>query len=164
MPYSITLKPKKTFKQLIKDGKYDYEFINSDHKPEKFVVGKVDIELLHLNKMLTDKEALNEIEKQGYRLATFQEALEFGKTYPGVQREFWLATFSQLWFLILGGGGVERSLIVNRKDLDGRWLARCRFLVVRKSSDTLSIGTSESLETLTLDEIRKLKEFSKLLS
>ncbi len=100
-----------------------------------------DLEFLvkHFNRSITSDEAINEMDKLGYRPATHLDAYAFAKAQPELQRKFWIVALGSSTLrrgdrhvAVLAGDSDERLLY-------GRWLglkwgATYRFLFVRKAS------------------------------
>lgn len=146
-----------SLKTLVKAGKFDYQYINSgfSFNTEK-KTATLEVELLHLNKVLTTKEVLEEVKQRGFRLLTIQEALEFAHQYPDEQRKNWLATIDvQLWCLILSRDGSKRYLNVHQCHLGHNWREDCRFLVA-SSLDSLTPGASGVLDSWTLKKLDEI--------
>jgi len=91
----------------------------------------------HFKREMHSDEVIAWADKNGYRVATHEEAVDFAKLHPNLQRQFSIVALGSFavydgrrYVAVLGGGGAERGL-----DFDwfgGRWSAHCRFLLVRK--------------------------------
>ena len=127
--------------EMIAAGQYDWK--NSDINTDNFPVtgeGVVEtkLELVHLDKVASTDEVEAYLEENGLRLATIEELLAFGATYPDVQREFPVIALGSSWVSrdghrhvpYLDGYGTERGLGLDW--LDDPWDVVCRFLAVRK--------------------------------
>jgi len=114
----ITLSSK-TFEQLVEENNFGWKYINSNYKPQKYKKGKVEIELKHFGKYITNQEFLDWCRENGKRPATFNEALQFALQNPDKQKKYSLATWDggQLYYLFLGSGGEQRGLSVGRRSL-----------------------------------------------
>lgn len=134
-------------KELVELGKFDYKYINSDiTELPKTKRETVEVELVHPNKVMTNRELL-----KTYKFASIREALHYAAKYPDEQRKYPVATLEyiggQLCYLDLGVG-TGRELNLSKDYLDGHWREDCRFLVVPASSDTQSLGSSLPLELI----------------
>lgn len=139
--YPVPIDYGMSMEQLIKLGQYDWsnKDINSKHFPTKRT-GKVDItiELVHLNRNISSKDAIRELDHMGLRPAEGCELLAFGSKYPDVQREFPIVALASVWrrsdgyrrVVCLDGRGAERSAGLGWFE-DG-WYDRWRFAAVRK--------------------------------
>lgn len=127
---------------LVAQGEYDWanSGINSKHfQTAKKGEAALNLELVHLNQVLTSEEAIAELKKRGLRHAEPHELLSFGVQYPEEQRKYPIVALGSVWQDWLGGRSVAylrscadgRSL--NLACFDGRWSVRCRFLAVRES-------------------------------
>jgi len=133
----------KTVAEMVKAGKYDWsnDDITSDHYPiAKDKSGKkedISTKVFHFNRLISSKDAIKEMEKEGYRSATAHEIMAFGEKNPELQRQFPIVSLGSVW-----QGGIYRYVLVlgehdskRRLDLsywDGDWTDNYRFLGVRK--------------------------------
>lgn len=138
--FRVVVDYSKTLDEMIAAGLYDWK--NDNINAKNFPVdGKgtsaVNVELIHFNRTIESNEALNELDKMGYRPATLPELLAFGAKYPDKQREFPIIALGSVWrrldfrcvaCLVCGGG--RRGLRL-RWLLNG-WRADDRFAAVRK--------------------------------
>ena len=122
----------------------NYNWINDyitdkNFPPEKGESGtkEISFELVHLNKVVSSEQALQELESRNLRPATLRELLAFGEKYPDEQRKYSivaLGSVGRYWdgrgVPCLYGGGRERRLSLAR--YGGGWYSDCRFLAVRK--------------------------------
>lgn len=138
----------KTFEQLLEDNNFGYKYIIDNYKPEKSKKGKVEIELWYPKKITTNQEFLNYCKQVGARPASFNEALQFSKENPELQKKYPLITFdiNQLCCLYLSRSGGLRSVLVLRASLGGDWSEGVRFLLVREYLDSSKLGSSVPLE------------------
>ena len=139
--YTVTINYSKSLKEMIKVGEYDYH--HSDITAENFPIEgegtvEVNLQLIHLNEVLSTKEVLAELDKQGMRPATLAELLALGWMFKELQREFPIVALGSVWrnrnghrdvpYLISRGSDRDLNL---RWD-DDAWGGHCRFLAVRK--------------------------------
>ena len=130
-----------TLEQMVGAGKYDWA--NLDITQEHFPVsgnGKAErtLELVHFNRVMTTDQALEELDKQDFRLATIEELLAFGATYPEIQREFPIVELGSAWrdqhgmrsVAYLHREGSRRTL--HLYSIKSDWYGSYRFLAVRK--------------------------------
>ena len=140
--YPVVIDYGKTVEQMKKDGRYNWS--NDNINSRNFTVSgtgvvTANLELVHLNRVVSSEDVLAYMESNGLRAATVEELLMFGVTYPDIQRDFPIICLGSSWvgpdgsrlvpYLFRGGS-------VRKLDLgwfgDG-WGAGCRFLAVRKS-------------------------------
>lgn len=140
----LTIDYTKTVEQVISDGNYDYK--NSNVTSENFpispeMVGKkveVSAKLFHFNRDISSEDAISEMDKDGFRPATAMELLVLGFLFPELQRQFPIVALGSVWLYAddvrfvpcLGVHGSSRGLYLNWFNCG--WIARCRFLGVRK--------------------------------
>ncbi|MBU4314955.1 hypothetical protein KJ673_00955 [Patescibacteria group bacterium] len=139
--YTVSVDYGKTIEEMVSAGRYDW-YDDSITSANFLVVGTgvatIAIELVHLNKVVSSKEALAYMEANGLRPATIEEQLAFGATYPEVQREFPVVGLGSSWVYRNGvrhapclyGYGSYRKLDLYWYDDD--WSESYRFLAVRK--------------------------------
>ena len=139
--YLVTVNYGKTLEEMVSAGQYDWsrDNINSTNFP---ITGEgvveVNLELVHLNKVVSTDEVMAYLEANGLRAVTLEELLAFGAKYPEIQREFPVIAIGSSWVgpggdrrvPYLGRSGSERSLSLFWDDDD--WRKICRFLAVRK--------------------------------
>jgi hypothetical protein len=134
-----------TLAEMIELGRYDWKnpaitetnFPSID--PSRFTTKGV--ELLHFDRDILTKAAIAEMDKQGFRPATTEELLAYGAENPEEQRKHPLVALGSSWIgpggyrLVpyLAEGAGRRRLNLLWAVPSRRWLAACRFLVVRKS-------------------------------
>jgi hypothetical protein len=96
------------------------------------------LELVHFNRVMTTDQALEELDKQDFRLATIEELLAFGATYPELQREFPIVELGSAW---RDQHGMRRVAYLHREGsrrtlhlygIKSDWYGSYRFLAVRK--------------------------------
>ncbi len=130
-----------TIEGLLTAGNYDWENENiSDRNfPQERTGGEqIRIELVHLDRDITNKNALAELDSRGLRPANAAELLAFGVTFPKVQRTFPVLALGQTWrdpdgsrcVVALNGHDSRRSA-----DMSGAvsvWDRACRFAGIRK--------------------------------
>ncbi len=133
-----------TFEQMIAAGRYDWK--NDDITAKRFPIegeGTVKFEavLFHFNKDISSEDAKKQIEEAGYEVGKIEHILSFGANYPEEQRKFPVVGLGSVGEVggdrdvpDLHGDGSERGLDLHWWDLD--WDAYCRFLGVRKVSQT----------------------------
>lgn len=134
----------KTVEQVIADSNYDWK--NSDINAKNFpvspeMVGKkieVSAKLFHFNRNISSDDAISKMDKAGYRPATLMELLFLGFLFPELQRQFPIVALGLFW---RDADSDRRVPCLDVFD-NGRglilywfahgWLARCRFVGVRK--------------------------------
>ena len=127
---------------LVVEGNYDWSNgdITSDHFPSsRTSKADVEIELIHLNRIISSDEAVKELDRVGLRPAKAHELLAFGAKYPEIQREFPIVALGSVWrdsdddrrVVFLGRDGAERDANLNWFEND--WNDNCRFAAVRNS-------------------------------
>ena len=139
--YPVTVNYDLSVEDAVKLGLYDWA--NSDIAGKNFPTkrtGKVEVvvELIHLNKVISTKDALREHDMMGYRPAELHELLVFGEKYPDVQRKFPIVALGSVWqsrsgdrsVPYLDGDGSERILLLYWFEID--WRGIYRFAAVRK--------------------------------
>ena len=127
---------------LVAQGKYDWK--NSDIKSKNFQTTRkgettLNLELVHLNQVLTSEEVIKELDKRGLRPAELHELLSFGIQYQEEQRKYPIVAMGSVWqhwsgyrdVAYLFGDGGERGLGLGY--FGGRWSEDFRFLAVRES-------------------------------
>lgn len=130
--------------RLVRAGKYDWvnENITDENfpVPEDFVLG-TDPKVFHFNRGISSEEAVKEMDKEGYRPAMIWDLLDYGAKNPEEQRKFPIVGLGSVGEVVgnrlvpgLGRRGSERRLGLGWWGYE--WLARCRFLAVRKVSRT----------------------------
>jgi len=135
--------------QLIKAVKLDY--VNSDITSEHFPIkgtpaGISEMKLLHINRIISTKDVLKNIEEKGYRPATIYELLVFaekkwnGKALVVALGSVWWHRNGRRFVACLDRDGGKRLLYLSW--FEGDWRAIYRFLVVPISSGA---GTLEPL-------------------
>lgn len=119
------------------NGSYKWEDHESVRGQVDRTPGERSFLVKHFNKEMESDDVLAWADANGYRAATHEEAVDFAKAHPDLQREFWIVALGS--FALRDGG---RSVAIlrrggARRDLDGdwfggRWGADGRFLLVRK--------------------------------
>lgn len=131
----------RTIASLIEEAGFDYQYVDldSDDFP-RAGEGEVtyQVEELHLNHDITDRELFQGLEERGQEFADPHIALSVACQHLNEQREYPLVILfkdssGQLWSLILGEDAGLRELDVHRVYLEDDWDSSSRFLVVRKS-------------------------------
>ena len=139
--YPVTVNYGLSVEDAVKLGRYDWvnsDIASKDFPTERKGADKVAVELIHFNHYISTKNALNELDKMGYRPAELHELLAFGAKHPDVQREFPIAALGSVWRFrsgrrgvpCLDGYGSERLL--HLRWLGDGWYELCRFAAVRK--------------------------------
>lgn len=133
-----------SLQEMIALGKYGW--VNSDITPSNFpLTGKgldeVEYKIYHFDKEMKTKQVEDQMEKDGYKPGKIWHLLSFGAQNPEEQKKYpiialgssvGLCGFWRVPFLDFGGGGRRLSLYCR----DGVWSGGCRFLAVRKPSDS----------------------------
>ena len=141
MTNPITVNYGLSVEDAVKLGRYDWaniEITGNNFPTTRRGKIEVVVELIHFNHVISTKDALNELDKMGYRPAELHELLAFGEKHPDVQCEFPIMALGSVWqdrngfrcvpYLVEDGSG--RGL-----DLDwlgNDWFVIYRFAVVRK--------------------------------
>ena len=139
--YPVSVNYDTTVEEMVRLGHYDWSNsdVTSKHFPTKRT-GTADlvIELVHVNRDISTKDAQKELDRMGFRPAELHELLAFGAKYPEVQREFPILALGSVWqdldddrrYACLHGVGSERGLYL--RWFGGDWDDVCRFAAVRK--------------------------------
>ena len=139
--YQVTVDYSQTLAQMVKAGKYDW--VSSRITQEYFPLkgkGAVEakVELVHLDKVVTTKEVLAELDRLNLRPANIEELLAFGAKHPELQKQFPIVALGSVWrdsdgyrlVPCLGWLGSERDL--GLRWFGCAWSGYYRFLAVRK--------------------------------
>jgi hypothetical protein len=102
--------------------------------------GAVEVEPVHLNRLMKTEEVLAELDRRGLRPATLPELLAFGEKHPDVQRKFPVVALGSVWagpsgyrcVPCLSGYSGDRSLDLDWDEPGDEWGGNYRFLAVRK--------------------------------
>jgi hypothetical protein len=131
----------KSLVEMIQAGSYGYVDSNINDKNFK-VEGQgqqeVEVVLFHFKRAISTDDALQEMEKAGYRPARIEELLALGAAYPELQRQFPIVALGSLWqdprgdrrVAYLNQDGAGRSLDLPWFESD--WRECYRFVAVRK--------------------------------
>lgn len=125
----------------ISRGKYDS--VNSDITEEHFpmsIVADYDVEydLFRFNRDISSEDAIQEMERDGFRPAMLTELLALGEAQPGLQKQFPIIALGSVWRIssnchhvpALHWDGGRRRLFLSWFESD--WFTPYRFLGVRK--------------------------------
>lgn len=156
----------KTLKQLIQDLKFNY--VNSNITKENFPTKPIrgaDFKLFNFGKLVSSKEVIEMIEREGYKVANIYELLTWAKEWNGKDLVVALGQKSRDGDVPYLGHWIDRNFNLN--DFDGGWDVNYRFLGVRESklgvlkprtsSDSLSL---EPLERIALALERLADKFA----
>ena len=140
----LTVNYSQNVEKMIANGNYNWQ--NSDITEKHFplpaeLIGKkveISTKLYHCSKNISSKNAIAEMDKDGYRPATLAELLVLGETKPELQRQAPIIALGSVWrkandnrnVPYLDGNDGKRKLYLSWLDID--WNAYCRFLAVRK--------------------------------
>ncbi len=138
----ITVDYTQTLQEMIEKGKYDW--VNSNIIQKNFPIrgeGKeeVRIKLFHFDCVISSRDAIAEMDRQGFRPATLPELLALGAVKPELQKEFFIVAFGSRWQFPPGGilnvpvlswNAQERRLRLDW--FGGNWREHCRFAGVCK--------------------------------
>ncbi len=139
--YLVTVPADRTLAQMIEAGKYDWvaEEITPESFPDVGPTGEYELVLVHIKRVVSTEEAVDEIKKLGLEPAYIGMLLAFGEKYPEVQRKFLVVgldsscvdAFGCRYSPCLDVRGRGRSLRLGWVGLgwDGHY---CRFLAYRK--------------------------------
>lgn len=103
--YPTTFDYSEPVEEKVTAGRYDWSNndITSAHFPTKRTgTVKSGIKLFHFNRNISSEEAIQEMDKEGYRPAEACELLDFGKKHPDVQREFPIVALGSVWRRLRG--------------------------------------------------------------
>jgi hypothetical protein len=147
-----------TLEKLIKKHKFGWvnDNITEANFPDDGRRGK-DYKLFHFKKSISSERVIEEMEKEGYQPATIYELLE----WKDWNDKDWVVTLGSTWrdsggcFFVpfLGRSGSERYL--DLRWFGSEWYVCCRFLVVRKYSDTKTLKFSDPLILRRLGSLEK---------
>lgn len=136
-------------KSLIETKKFDY--VNPNITEEKFPLParlpteKTEYKLFKLDKEMTSKEVVKEIQEKGYTPANIYELLSW-RDWNEEDLVIALGSVAEVdgdrSVTYLGGSDTGRGLHLYW--WDDRWFRNYRFLAARNSSQTLEIKTSEN--------------------
>lgn len=142
---------------LIKEWKFDY--VNSNITDNLFEEPKEilnDYKLFLFDKYISSENAIKEMKKEGYRPANAWELL----LWTEWNDKEWVVALDSVCGVSgnrgvpdLDGSASKRSLGLSW--FDGGWSARCRFLGVALSSETLKLSPSHLKSPLTLSPLEK---------
>jgi len=138
---AISVNYGRSVESLTKAGFYNWS--DSDVTSKNFPtnqkgISKIKVEIIHFNRCISTDEALQELNKLGYRPAELRELLVFGEKYPKVQCEFPIVALGSVWknpsghkiVPYLYKNGRDRNLCLHWIDFD--WYEIYRFAAVRK--------------------------------
>jgi hypothetical protein len=143
--YPLTINRQRSRSEMVGAGKYDYAnpSITEENFPVEQGSSEVEVVLIHLNRVASNEEVTSEMERLGLRPATMDELCAFGEQHPDRQRDYPIAALGSVWtdrygyryvgYLWEGAYGRDLGLYW----LGYGWLARCRFLAVRKPRTSL---------------------------
>lgn len=126
---------------LIKDCKFDW--VNDNITEKHFLIikhsnGEVEMKLFHFNRTISSDQAIQEMDKEGYRPAELPELLAYAKNNPDEQRKYPIVILGSVWRRFgdrrvpyLYSDSDKRDL--NLYWYDNDWDSYYRFLAVRKS-------------------------------
>jgi hypothetical protein len=144
MVFTLTVDCSQTLTDMIAAGKYDW--VDKNITPENFPlepkegIERVEVVLVHLDKMLTTDQVKVELDRKGLKPATIVELLALGAAHPDLQREFpvmalgsaWRDPDGNLYSPSLYEDGDQRDLLLHWCNAGSRWGEDSRFLAVRK--------------------------------
>lgn len=129
-------------KQMIAAGKYAWanKDITEEHFPLQTELRakqlSLSTKLFHFNRLISSKDAIFEMEKNGYHPANLAELLALGEIYPNIQKEFPVTALGSVWNFADSGhrvpalrfGGSRRGLHLYWFSI--KWNKDYRFLAV----------------------------------
>lgn len=129
----------------IAEAKFDWVNENITEKnfpkPKGGTKSSREIAIFHFGKTMSSEDVIAKMDAEGYRPATIWELLAFARDNPDLQRQFPIVALGSVG--VVGG---DRSVACfdrggSRRDLTldwfvGGWRGDCRFLAVRKSSES----------------------------
>ncbi len=127
--------------EMLKDGRFDS--VNSDITEKHFPItkrpnGKVEMKMFHFNRPISSEQAIQEMDKEGYRPAELPEGLAYVQANPDEQRKYPIILLGSVWLHWSGRRSVpclDRWSDERRLDLvwfELGWHECYRFLAVRK--------------------------------
>jgi hypothetical protein len=139
--FKVTVDYSRTLQEMIKAG--NYGSVNSEITAEHFPViakGRVvtEIVVVHFNRNISSKDALDEMARFGLRAAALPELLAFGEAQPEVQQQFPVIALGSFW---QGNDGNRGVPYLNCWDnvrwlglvwFDDGWGFGCRFACVHR--------------------------------
>ncbi len=127
--------------EMLKDGRFDS--VNPDITEKHFPItkrpnGKVEMKMFHFNRPISSEQAIQEMDKEGYRPAELPEGLAYVQANPDEQRKYPIVLLGSVWHYwygdrhvpYLGRWAGERYLGLGWFEFD--WNECYRFLAVRK--------------------------------
>jgi|AntRauTorcE11897_2_1112592.scaffolds.fasta_scaffold16261_3 hypothetical protein len=140
----LTVNYSQNVEKMIANGNYNWQ--NSDITEKHFplpaeLIGKkveISTKLYYCSKNISSKNAIAEMDKDGYRPATLAELLVLGETNPELQRQAPIIALGSVWQSASGSRYVPcLSVVDGRRGLrlswfGGDWSASYSFLAVRK--------------------------------
>ncbi len=147
--YKITTDPKKNFKQLVADGKFDYVYTSSNYKPLKWQHITTYLEIIDFEHFLTSEQLLKK-----YKFVTFAELLTLAINYPDLQRKNNIFTLEEdkdglLWYLVLREDSGHRDLSVGRDRPDNNSWDDCFRAAVKIKNKVMDYSTDTLVRDLT---------------
>lgn len=145
--FNFTVDYTRSVEEMVKAGKYDWLDTNVIDRypiPEAKVGQSENIitELLHFNRLMYYEDAIEEIEKKGYRDTTAHEIMAFAEKNFELREDFPVFSLGSLWqveaYRAILALNVHPSRSLFNYDLNRTFLAGgdfpaiCRFLVVRQ--------------------------------
>lgn len=143
--YPIFVNYDQSIEELVRLGKYVFSDnrIDTKHFPTNRVgKAEMEIKLIHFNRSILSKDAIEKMDKKGYRPAELHELLAFGEKYSDVQHKFSIIALGSVW-QDSDGDRYFACLYKNKGDLGCHlllstvthgWLKNCHFAAVRKSA------------------------------
>lgn len=137
----------RTLVEMISDCGFDW--VNSDITEKNFPIRikgsiqygrqEVEMKLFHFNRNISSDNAIQEMDKEGYRPAELPELLAYAKVNPDVQRKYPIVGLGSVWQAWDGDrdvpclwfDGIERCLGLYWFEYG--WYENDRFLAVRES-------------------------------
>ncbi len=140
--YRITTGDDRSTEELVAAGDYAYAHscVSTENFPARRFDGKRtrEIVLLEFDRDVTSEEAIAEAVQLGLERPMYEDALCFGVTYPGVQRERpvvflhdpWFGFFGRRDVLCLWSNAGRREL--GLEGFDDPWSQKYRFAFIRR--------------------------------
>lgn len=99
-PYGLVIDYNRSLIQMIEPGSYDW--VNDSITEKNFPIEgigrhKIEVTLFHFNRIMTSKQVIAEMDKQGYRPAKIEELLALGENQPDLRRQFPIIGLFSVW-------------------------------------------------------------------
>jgi len=129
--------------EMIAAGRYFWRIyeINATNFPVSGESQKeVKLKLIHLNRVASTEEILEEMDRRGLQPAKIEELLGLGAKYPELQKQFPIIALGSVWRHPNGYlyapclNWLDRARFLGLHCYDNLWEEYCRFLAVPKAA------------------------------